>query len=155
MQKKCPKCLKQDTTRYCPACGAEMFLPERFSNESVKTEMENINNTNNLKLIYIKLVHTAIWLVFVAAIFYVLYAGVFDNVNILAWLCIGLVFIEGIVLMICKGKCPFTLLGYKYTKNPQIGFDIFLPVWLAKHNKKIFSTLFLIGLVLVMWRVFI
>ena len=155
MKKKCPKCLKQDATRYCSACGTEMFFPERFGGKKEKMKMTAINSSDNSKLILIKLFHTAIWCVFVTAILYVVYAGLFDRVNIWVWLCIILVFIEGIVLMICKGKCPFTILGHKYTKNPQIGFDIFLPVWLAKNNKIIFSTLFAIGLGLVLWRVFI
>ena len=110
---------------------------------------------NNTKLILIKLTHTAIWLVLASAIFYVLYAGIFDRVNILVWLCIGLVFIEIIILLIYKWKCPLTLVGHKYTDNPRVGFDIFLPAWLARNNKKIFSALFSIGLAFVLWRVFI
>jgi len=104
------------------------------------------------KLILVKLIHTVVWCVFASAIFYILYAGIFDRVTILVWFCVGLVFIEGIVLFICKWKCPFTLLGQKYTDNTDIGFDIFLPVWLAKNNKVIFSILFFIGLALVLWR---
>ena len=149
MKKKCPKCLNQDTTRYCPACGTEMFFPERYEEKKLKPELSVKNITDDARLFLIKLAHTVIWYVFVAAIFYVLYAGISDKVNILAWLCIGLVFVEGIVLFLCKGKCPFTLLGYKYTNNPQVGFDIFLPAWLAKNNKLIFTILFLIGLTLV------
>ena len=149
MKKKCPKCLKQDTTRYCPACGTEMFLPERFE------QAYKINGTDGAKLNLIKFIHTIIWCIFVAAILYVLYAGIFDRVNIWTWICIGFVFIEGVVLLICKGKCPFTILGYKYADDTQVGFDIFLPAWLAKHNKVIFSIIFVIGLGLVLWRVFI
>ncbi|MCL2842396.1 MAG: hypothetical protein FWE28_02875 [Oscillospiraceae bacterium] len=108
---------------------------------------------NNRKLILIKLAHTAIWSIFVIAILYVLYAGMFNRVNILVWFCIGFVFIEGIILLICKGKCPFTLLAHKYTDDSSIGFDIFLPMWLAKNNKTIFSILFSVGLALVLWRV--
>ena len=115
--------------------------------------MKRLND--NTKLILIKLIHTVIWCVFVAAILYILFAGIIDRVNILVLICIGLVFIEGIVLLICKWKCPFTLLGQKYTGDHHIGFDIFLPRWLAKNNKTIFSTLFAIGFALVLWRVFI
>jgi len=110
---------------------------------------------NNTKLTLIKLIHTAIWFVLASAIFYVLYASIFDRVNILVWLCIGLVFLEAIILLMFKWRCPLTLLGYKYIENPHIGFDIFLPNWLAKHNKMIFSVLFSIGLVLVLWRTFV
>ena len=105
------------------------------------------------KLNIIKSAHTIVWGIFVVAILYVCYAGIFDRVTRLVWLCITAVFIEAIVLLINKWKCPFTSLGYKYTNNHNIGFDIFLPVWLAKHNKAIFSTLFCVGLALVLWRV--
>jgi len=114
----------------------------------------NLKNSHTM-LILIKLSHTAIWCVFVVALLYILYAGIFDKVNTLVWVCIGLIFFEGIILMICKGKCPLTLVGYKYADNPQTGFDIFLPIWLAKNNKIFFSILFIIGLALVLWRVFI
>ena len=110
---------------------------------------------NNSILVLIKLLHTAVWFIFVAAIIYILYAGIFDKVNMLVWICVGLVFVEGIVLLICKWKCPFTLLGHKYTNDHHIGFDIFIPVWLAKNNKTIFSALFAVGFALVLWRVFI
>ena len=108
---------------------------------------------DNKNLFFIKLTHTTIWCVFVVAIFYILYAGIFDSINLLVWFCIGLVFVEGIVLLICKGKCPLTLLGYKFTNNPEVGFDIFLPAWLAKNNKTIFTVLFILGSILVLWRV--
>ena len=109
---------------------------------------------SNTKLLLIKLLHTAIWCVMVVAVFYILYAGLFDRINKLVWFCIGLIFVEAIVLLIFKWRCPLTVLGWKYTDNPSVGFDIFLPVWLAKHNKMIFSILFAAGLVLVLWRVF-
>jgi len=114
---------------------------------------KNEKTDNDKNLFLIKLTHTAIWCVFVVVILYVLYVGIFDRVGILVWFCIGLVFIEGIVLLVCKGKCPLTILGQKYTSNPIVGFDIFLPMWLAKNNKAIFSSLFLIGFMLVLWRV--
>jgi len=109
------------------------------------------DNVANLNLI--KLIHTLIWFILASAIMYILYAGIFDRINILVWFCIGLVLIECIILLICKWKCPLTLLGYKYTDDPYIGFDIFLPTWLAKNNKVIFSVLFIIGLVLILWRI--
>ena len=104
------------------------------------------------KLIAVKLIHTLIWLIFVAAILYVCYAGAFNRVNGLVWFCIGAVIIEGIVLLINKGRCPLTSFAGKYTNDHPIGFDIFLPKWLAKHNKILFSTLFFIGLSLVLFR---
>jgi len=108
---------------------------------------------NSKRLFLIKLIHTIIWGVLVAAIFYTLYTGVFDRVGMLTWFCIGLIFVEGIVLLICRGKCPLTLLAHNYTDNHSVGFDIFLPVWLAEKNKFIFSMIFFVGFILVLWRV--
>ena len=105
------------------------------------------------KLHFVKLTHTIIWYVFVAAILYVCYAGAFNKVNKLVWWCIGAVIFEGIVLLANKWRCPLTSVAYKYTENRSAGFDIYLPAWLAKHNKAIFTSLFFIGLALVIWRV--
>jgi len=105
------------------------------------------------KLIMIKLIHTIIWLIFVTAIMYVCYAGAFNKVNKLVWYCIGAVLLECIVLLINKWKCPLTSIAGKYTNNRSNNFDIFLPEWLAKYNKILFSIIFIVGLSLVLWRI--
>ncbi len=105
------------------------------------------------KLLYIKLAHTIIWIFYVIIIGYVLYSGIYNRIGIYTWIAIGLVVFEGIVLLIFNGKCPFTILGYKYTDNAEVGFDIFLPKWLAKNNKAIFSTIFIIGIITIFYRV--
>ena len=105
------------------------------------------------KLITIKLIHTIIWFIFVAVIMYVLYAGVFNKINKMVWYCIGAVLLEFVVLLINRWECPLTPIAGKHTNNRSHNFDIFLPEWLAKYNKIIFSTLFIIGLSLVLWRI--
>jgi hypothetical protein len=107
----------------------------------------------NNKLIIIKLIHTIIWFIFVSAIMYVCYAGAFDKINGLVWFCIGTVLFECVVLLINKWKCPLTSIADKYTDNRSANFDIFLPEWLAKYNKILFSLIFLVGLLLVLWRI--
>lgn len=105
------------------------------------------------KLLTIKMVHTLIWLFFVAIIFYVLYSGITNTINALTWISIGLVIGEGIVLLIFKMYCPLTILARKYSDSKKANFDIFLPNWLAKYNKIIFTTLFVLGLAMVLIRV--
>jgi hypothetical protein len=107
----------------------------------------------NKKLIIIKLIHTIIWLIFVSAIMYVFYAGAFNIINKLVWYCIGAVLFECVVLMMNKWKCPLTSIAGKYTDDNSANFDIFLPEWLAKHNKMLFSTIFIAGLSLILWRI--
>ncbi|MFZ5966975.1 MAG: hypothetical protein ACOYVK_07345 [Bacillota bacterium] len=106
----------------------------------------------NKKLFYIKLSHTIIWVFYVFIICFILYAGIFNKIDIYVWIAIDLVIFEGIILLIFKGKCPLTILGYKYTNNHEIGFDIFLPRWLAKNNKMIFGTIFMIGVLIIIYR---
>ena len=108
--------------------------------------------TRSDKLNVIKLIHTLVWLFFVSLIFYVVYSGVIDNINTYTWVAIALVILEGIVLLIFRMSCPLTLIARKYSDSKKDNFDIFLPNWLAKYNKVIFTTIFLIGLVIVLFR---
>jgi hypothetical protein len=101
------------------------------------------NMTNEKKLLIIKTIHTAIWLFYVFVFFYILYAGIYNKLDKLLWASIGLVILEGLVLIVNRWKCPLTVLANRYSKNPETGFDIFLPNILAKHNKTIFVTLFI------------
>lgn len=104
------------------------------------------------RLLTIKIIHTLIWLFFVAVIFYILYSGIFDEVTIHTWIGIGLIIGEGITLLIFKMYCPLTIVARKYSDSKKANFDIFLPNWLAKYNKLIFTTLFVIGLAIVIIR---
>ncbi len=105
-----------------------------------------------MKLLWIKIVHTVIWAFFVVAIFYILYAGIWDKLNLYVFIAIGLVVVEGLVRLAFKWRCPLTVLGLKYTEDTETGFDIFLPKWLAKNNKTIFTTIYVIGVILVIYR---
>ena len=105
------------------------------------------------KLLAIKLTHTVIWAFFVAIIFYVLYSGINNKVNFFTWICIALVIGEGLTLLVFKMFCPLTLIARKYTDSQNDNFDIFLPNWLAKHNKLIFTSIFMIGVVIVIYRI--
>ncbi|ALM07574.1 hypothetical protein SB49_06990 [Sediminicola sp. YIK13] len=106
------------------------------------------------KLFAIKFLHTLIWLFFVCILFYILYTGITNTINSFTWIAIGLVFGEGVVLLIFKMFCPLTILARKYSDSEKDNFDIFLPNWLAKYNKIIFTTLFVIGLATVLVRTF-
>ena len=100
-------------------------------------------------LVAIKLLHTAIWAFFVACIIGIPVAGVyrqFDRAGIL----IALVLIECAVIGFNKGRCPLTNLAARYTDERADNFDIYLPLWLARHNKEVFGTLFALSIVFVL-----
>ena len=102
---------------------------------------------------YRQVLHTAVWAFFVAAILAVLYSGITNNITTYTWIASGLVAAEGLVLLAFKSRCPLTLIARKYSSSTRDNFDIFLPEWLARHNKLIFSVLYVIGLLLVGYRV--
>lgn len=110
--------------------------------------MDNIG-----KLRIIKIIHTLIWLFFVSVIFYILYCGIVDDINGLTWVAIMLILLEGIVLVVFKMFCPLTVLARKYSNSEKDNFDIYLPNWLARYNKEIFTSIFIIGIILVLIRV--
>jgi len=97
--------------------------------------------------------HTLIWLFFVATIFYILYSGISNKITVYTWIAIGLIVAEGVVLVIFNMFCPLTLIARKYSDSEKDNFDIYLPNWLARHNKIIFTTIYLVGVIIVLLRV--
>lgn len=106
------------------------------------------------QLLKIKLLHTAIWLVLAPVVLYVLWSGFTGHVTIYSWLAVAAIIIEGLVLLLFKGSCPLTVMARRYSDSTKDNFDIFLPNWLARHNKTIFTSLFVVGLILMVYREF-
>lgn len=106
------------------------------------------------RLFQIKFLHTLVWVFFVAIILYVVYSGITGRITSFTWISIGLVLVEGLVLLIFKMFCPLTVIARRYSDSKKANFDIFLPEWLAKYNKEIFTSIYVIGVVLVLLRYF-
>jgi hypothetical protein len=100
-------------------------------------------------LVAIRLLHTAVWLFFAGCIVAIFIAGAFRQFS-LAGVLSGLVLAECIVLALNRGRCPLTDLAGSCTAERADNFDIYLPLWLARHNKSIFGTLFVLGEVLLL-----
>lgn len=88
-----------------------------------------------------------------SVIFYILYSGLTNNINLYTWIAIGLVIFEGIILLIFKMFCPLTLIARKYSNSEKDNFDIFLPVFIARYNKQIFTSIYVIGVLIVIYRI--
>lgn len=97
-----------------------------------------------IKLTIIKSVHTLIWLVFNFVIFYMLYAAAVNKLDGWLWLGYGLIFTEAMILLIFKSFCPVTILARRYSNSLKDNFDTYLPEWLAKRNKLIYSLILII-----------
>lgn len=108
--------------------------------------------TPQSKLILVKIVHTLIWIFFNFVLFYLLYAVILNTINKWVWMGIGLIVMEGFVLLFFKMMCPLTIIARKYSDSTKDNFDIYLPNWLAKHNKLIYTTLFIMIVLGVIYR---
>lgn len=96
---------------------------------------------NDTKLRLIKLLHTLIWVFFNIVIFYIVYAVFTNRIDPWLWICYGLIILEGITLALCRLYCPLTLWARKYSDSDRHNFDIYLPEWLARYNKVIYTSI--------------
>ncbi len=132
--------------------GSVFACKIKYYNNFVIVQSFQLFMADTTKLILIKILHTAAWVFFVSLILYVNYAGLAGTINSFTWLAVGIIFVEGIILIVYKWTCPFTLMARKYTDSDKDNFDIYLPNWLARHNKSIFTTLFLVGVIVLIIR---
>jgi len=99
---------------------------------------------NPSKLIGIKLLHTVVWAFFAGCIVAIPAAAAANRFQT-AWVLSGIVLVECLILAANRGRCPLTDMAAKHTDETADNFDIYLPRWLAKHNKVIFGSLFIAG----------
>jgi hypothetical protein len=64
----------------------------------------------------------------------------------------GIMLSEVLVLVVNGWRCPLTDLAARYTDDRRANFDIYLPLWLAANNKRIFGSIFAAGVVFSIWR---
>jgi len=110
-----------------------------------------LRSRQNRNLVAIKLLHTIIWAFFVGCILAIPIAGLqgrFLQASVLT----GIVLIECLILAVNKCHCPLTYLAGRYTDERADDFDIYLPLWLARHNKTIFGVLLVVGELIVIER---
>ena len=98
----------------------------------------------------IKLLHTVVWAVFAGAILVLPVTALLRRFD-WAMMLTALILIECGVLAVNRGRCPLTALAARYTSERADNFDIYLPLWLARHNKQIFGTLLVVNEAIVVW----
>jgi hypothetical protein len=102
------------------------------------------------KLRLVKVLHTLVWAVFAGSIVAIPVVAGQGKLS-LAWGLIGFVFLEVLVLVANRMRCPLTDVAGRYTEDRRDNFDIYLPLWLARHNKEVFGSLYLAGIVFTVW----
>ena len=106
--------------------------------------------TDERQLLLVKLVHTAVWAFFAGCIVAIPVLGWRGQLVQAAVLC-GVVFLEVLVLMFNHWRCPLTPVAARFTADRRDNFDIFLPEWIARHNKEIFGGLYVAGVLYVVY----
>ena len=92
----------------------------------------------------IKLLHTAVWALFAASIVAIPITAAMGRYAV-AFALIGIVFVEVSVLVLNRWRCPLTDIAARYSDDRRDNFDIYLPEWLARHNKSIFGCIYVLG----------
>jgi hypothetical protein len=101
----------------------------------------------------VKVVHTVVWALFAGCILAIpafAWQRRFQIVVVLG----AAIFLEIGILLLNGWRCPLTNVAARYTDQRQDNFDIFLPLWLARHNETIFGWIFAADLLLTLacWR---
>ncbi len=104
-----------------------------------------------LSLVLMKTVHTAIWAVLAIAILSIPVLALHGQFRRAGWLT-ALILAECAVLALNHRRCPLTDIAARFTSERSANFDIYLPPWLAEHNKAIFGALFVVGELVWLWR---
>ena len=102
-------------------------------------------------LVMVKLLHTSVWAFFAGCIVALPAAAWLRRLD---WAVIltAFILIECAVMALNRGRCPLTDVAARCTAQNSPNADIYLPAWLAKHNKTLFGTLFVVNELLVLWQ---
>ena len=105
------------------------------------------------RLIAIRTAHTVVWAFFAGCVFA---APLFSwkREHGTAALLLAFVFVEVLVLLVNRRRCPMTDMAAHCTEDRRANFDIYLPEWLARHNQTIFGALYLFDVLFAffVWR---
>ncbi|HOY13891.1 MAG TPA: hypothetical protein PLY70_12160 [Saprospiraceae bacterium] len=110
--------------------------------------------TNDQKLIAVKALHTLIWVFFNFVLGYIIYAIIQNKIDGYLWIAIGLIIVEALILFRFNYVCPLTIIARRYSDSQKDNFDIYLPNWLARNNKLIYTIIFGLSILGLVFRAF-
>lgn len=111
--------------------------------------MSNLGSIERARLLVaVRLLHTAIFLVMAASVFYILYSGIVGASGRLFNIALCLLSVEGLVFFCNGAHCPLT--GWAQTLGASKGyvFDTFFPEKWTRYTFPVFTSLLALGLVL-------
>jgi hypothetical protein len=99
----------------------------------------------------IKLLHTVVWAMLAGCIIALPVASQRHRIDVVVLL-MFIILIECGILGLNYFICHDTAFAAIYTEDRRDSFDIYLPNWMARYNKTIFGTLFIINELVVVWH---
>ncbi len=107
---------------------------------------EHIPDTH--KLVFVKPLHTLIWLFYNVTLAYMFYTSWTGQIGILFWIGMTLIGLECIILYVNNWTCPLTPIARRYADDVRDNFDIYPPNWLARNSIIIYTILFIILIII-------
>jgi hypothetical protein len=108
--------------------------------------------TDVQRLVLVRGVHTAIYIVMATSTLVLLYAGITGAQGVWLWVVLALLGIEVAVFAGNGFKCPLTALAVKYGAETGHVFDTFLPERYTRYTFRFFGSVMFIGLALMSLR---
>jgi hypothetical protein len=106
------------------------------------------------RLFLIKFIHSMIFWWQVACLAYLLYACITSTFSIFVLIAIVCILINGLLLLLNKGRCPFTTLAENQGAEKGSVTDIFLPEFIARNIFKVSTPFFCVELIILAIRYF-
>ena len=106
------------------------------------------------KLFFIKFMHSLIFWWQIACLAYLLYAGITRTFDIFVLTAIVSILFNGLLLLLNKGRCPFTTLAENQGAEKGSVTDIFLPNSIARNIFRVSTPFFCAELILLAVRYF-
>lgn len=106
------------------------------------------------QIFWLKLVHTLIFLIETAAIFYILWCAFSGHEDSWLGVAIFLVLAETAIFLLNGARCPITLMTRRLGDHSghDLIADIFLPAWLIPRVPYICGTLAVVGMLVLLIR---
>jgi hypothetical protein len=105
------------------------------------------NSAPGRSLRLVKAIHTLAW-AFLAGCVLAIPLLALQQRLLPALLAIAIVAVEVLVLAANGFRCPLTDVAAQFTDDRAANFDIYLPEWLARYNKQIFGSLYVLGILM-------
>ena len=101
---------------------------------------------------FIKIIHTLIFVFMIIWVGIVFFTLILDEISTLTWIGVGFMLLEGVVLLVNGWKCPLTVYAENLGAEAGSVTDIFLPKIIADQMFRIFGTISVICLILLLVR---